>query len=219
MLIGPTLPPKNGGKPKKLVVFLHGYGADGANLIDIGGYWSDLLPDAEFISPNGIEDCEMGIGYQWFGLKDFSPFNIRAGLDRVIPSVVQQLKIWLQERNLTPADLALVGFSQGTMVALDVAFQLSGISAIVGYSGAFYPPIAEQIKPPLPSVCLIHGDMDMVVPYLALIEAQRNLQKCGIQPQTHTLHGLGHSIDMDGLKIGGKFLVESLSRTDSVILA
>lgn len=219
MLTGPSLSPKSGKKPGQLIVFLHGYGADGANLIDIGEYWSDLLPDAEFIAPNAIEPCEMGIGYQWFGLKDFSPFNIRAGLDRVTPLVVKQLKVWLHERQLAPADLCLVGFSQGTMLALDIMFHLPGIKAIVGYSGAFYPPVAKQVKAPVPKVCLIHGDMDMVVPYMAFLEAQKNLQEYGIIPVTHTSHGLGHSIDIDGLRVGGQFLVEGLVTTDSVILA
>jgi phospholipase/carboxylesterase len=218
MLVGPTVSPRSGEKPKQLVVFLHGYGANGANLIDIADYWTDLLPTAEFIAPDALEPCEMGFGYQWFGLQDFSPFNIRAGLDRATPLIVKQLKIWLHERNLTPAELCLVGFSQGAMMALDIMFHLQGIKAVVGYSGAFYPPIGNLLKTPYPHVFLGHGDMDTVVPYLAFIEAVKNLQKFSITPVTYTSHGLGHSIDGEGLKRGGQFLVESLSATDSVIL-
>lgn len=219
MLVGPSLLPNTGKKPNQLVVFLHGYGADGANLIDIGEHWSAALPDAEFIAPNGIEPCEMGMGYQWFGLNDFSPFNVRAGLDRATPQVVKYLKICLHERNLTTNDLHLVGFSQGTMLALDVMFHLTGIRSVLGYSGAFYPPAAQQLKEPYPRICLIHGDMDMVVPYMAFTEAQKSLGKFGVTPKVHTCRGLGHSIDVAGLKLGQQFLVESLSSTDSVILA
>jgi phospholipase/carboxylesterase len=218
MLFGPNLPPKNGGKPRQLVVLLHGYGADGANLIEMGEVWADLLPEAEFIAPNGIEPCELGIGYQWFGLQDFSPFNVRAGLDRVTPIIAKQLHLWLHERGLSSTDLCLVGFSQGTMLALDLLFHLPSIKAIVGYSGAFYPPVAGQVKQPLPSVCLIHGDMDPLVPYLAFQEAQKNLKKYGITPVTHPCRGLGHAIDEKGLNWGVQFLVEKVSASDSVIL-
>lgn len=211
MWVGPSLPSKNGRKPEQLVVFLHGYGADGANLIDIGEFWADALPSAEFMAPNGIEPCEMGFGYQWFGLKDFSPFNIRAGLDRITPIAAKYLKIMLHERGLSVLDLCLVGFSQGTMLALDLMFHLPEIKAVLGYSGAFYPPVGGHLLEPHPHVCLIHGDMDTVVPYVACIEAEKNLKKFGLTPTVHVSHGLGHSIDMDGLKKGGKFLVESLA--------
>lgn len=219
MLSGPSIPPKSGGQPKQLVVILHGYGADGENLIDLGQYWSDQMPDAEFVAPNGIEPCEMGIGYQWFGLKDFTPFNVRAGLDRVTPVVAKWIKAELHKRSLPIEALSLVGFSQGTMLSLDLMFHLNGVKNVLGYSGAFYPPVAKTLTEPRPNVMLIHGDMDMVVPYLAFNEALKNLCHYSLNPEKLTCSGLGHSIDMQGLQAGGQFLKNGYAQADSVIIA
>jgi phospholipase/carboxylesterase len=204
--------------PRQLVVFLHGYGADGANLIEIGEVWSELLPQAEFVSPNAPFRCEINpFGYQWFGLKDFSPFNIRAGLDQITPKVATYLKTLLSERSLSTADLALVGFSQGTMLALDLMFYLKGIQSVVGYSGAFYPPVAKQMEDPKPNVLLVHGDADMVVPFPAMAEAVRQLELFSISPYTEVCRGLGHGIDDQGLAAGGQFLFAKFQQSSSVI--
>lgn len=219
MLTGPRILPKSGVQPKQLVVILHGYGADGENLIDLGQYWSDILPDAEFIAPNGLDPCEMGIGYQWFGLKDFTPFNIRAGLDRATPKVAEWIKSELQARSLSPEALSLVGFSQGTMLSLDLMFHIPKVRNILGYSGAFYPPVAKVLSDPLPNVMLVHGDMDMVVPYMALNEALKNLCQYGLAPRELTCRGLGHSIDVQGLQAGAEFLKDGYDSLDTVIMA
>ncbi|MBX3487445.1 MAG: hypothetical protein KF798_06055 [Candidatus Paracaedibacteraceae bacterium] len=219
MLSGPSIPPENGGQTRQLVVILHGYGADGENLIDLGQSWSEMLPDAEFIAPNGIEPCEMGIGYQWFGLRDYAPFNIRAGLDRATPLVAKWIKAELQTRSLPLEALSLVGFSQGTMLSLDLMFHLQGIKNILGYSGAFYPPVAKTLSDPRPNVMLVHGDMDMVVPYLAFNEALKNLCHYNLNPESLTCSGLGHGIDMQGLQAGGHFLKNGYASADSVIIA
>lgn len=218
MLSGPQRLPQSKKSPKQLVVFLHGYGSNGENLIDIADHWVDRLPDAEFISPNGIEPSEISpLGYQWFGLRDFSPINMRGGLEKAAPIVANTIVDWLDERQLTAQNLALVGFSQGTMLALELMFHIPGIRSILGYSGAFYPPIAKLLPTPYPDVCLIHGDIDTAVPYEAFNEAQRHLLQFGIQPKCHTSHGIGHSIDMDGIRIGGEFLQDSFSTKDPVI--
>lgn len=219
MLSGPSIPPKSGGQPKQFVVILHGYGADGENLIDLGHYWSEVMPEAEFIAPNGIEPCEIGIGYQWFGLKDYTPFNIRAGLDRVTPLVAKWIKAELQARSLPLEALSLVGFSQGTMLSLDLMFHLHGVKNVLGYSGAFYPPVAKTLADPKPNVMLIHGDMDMVVPYMAFNEALKNLCHYDVDPESLTCSGLGHSIDMQGLQAGAQFLKNGYAKADSVIIA
>ncbi len=219
MLSGPSIPPKSGGQPRQLVVILHGYGADGENLVDLGQSWSEMLPDAEFVVPNGIEPCEMGIGYQWFGLRDYTPFNIRAGLDRTTPLVAKWIKAELQARSLPLEALSLVGFSQGTMLSLDLMFHLQGVKNILGYSGAFYPPVAKTLSDSRPNVMLVHGDMDMVVPYMAFNEALKNLCHYNLNPESLTCSGLGHSIDMQGLQAGGHFLKNGYASADSVIIA
>ncbi len=218
MLSGPRLLPKSGNSPQQLVVFLHGYGANGADLIDLGEYWSDLLPDAEFISPNAPQRCEVNpMGFQWFGIKDFSPFNIRAGLDQAQPILTNYLTQLLTERQLSPSQLVLIGFSQGTMLALNTLFSISGIRGVIGYSGAFYPPPAQLIAEPHPEVLLIHGDADMVVPYAAFTEALRQLSLFKIQAKSLTCPGLGHGIDTSGLKMGGEFLQQLFQKPSPVI--
>lgn len=218
MLTGPSILPLSGKAPKQLVVFLHGYGADGENLIDIARSWQDSLPDAEFIAPDAPNPCEINpLGRQWFGLVDFSPFNVRAGLDNVRPRVTRYLKGLLAERQLSLSNLVLVGFSQGTMLALDLMFSLPHLQGVIGYSGAFYPPIAETLQPPYPEVLLVHGAMDTIVPYTALGEAERQLKLFGVTPSTHTCPGLGHSINHTGITLGGQFLERVFNNSDAVI--
>lgn len=207
MLTGPHRLPESKMPCKQLIVFLHGYGANGDNLIDISDYWAKLLPDAEFIAPNGLEPSEISpFGYQWFGLHNFTVFNIRGGLEKAAPLVAKTLLKWLSDRGLKPENLALVGFSQGAMLALELMFHIPGIRTILGYSGAFYPPVAKLIAPPLPQVFLSHGDLDTVVPFPAFKEAVRQLSLFNIHPTTHISPGLGHSIDMEGIRLGGEFL-------------
>lgn len=210
--------PKSGKKPKQLVVFLHGYGSNGDDLIALGESWVDLLPDAEFISPNAPEACDINpVGYQWFGIRDFNPYNIRAGLDHARPLLIKYLKHLLEVREMNPSQLALVGFSQGTMMALDAIFALPGLRAVVGYSGTFYAPIAQSIPGDSPEVLLVHGDADMTVPYAAFSEAIRQLSLFGIHARDHTCPGLGHGIDTKGLAVGGEFLKEIFEKPDPVI--
>ena len=217
MLEGPRLKPQS-GRARKLVVLLHGYGATGDDLIELAYQWQELLPDAEFVAPHAPEICEVNpMGYQWFGLKDFNPFNIRAGLDRARPVLKKFLLNEINELGLMPSEMALVGFSQGTMMALDAMFSMAGMRSILGYSGAFYPPVGEKLDGAKPEVMLVHGDADMVVPYAALAEAKRQLGLFGIAPRMHTSKGIGHGIDEDGIKLGGEFLEETFNGTDDVI--
>ncbi len=198
---------------QKLVVILHGYGANGANLIDLAQEWAPQFPDTDFLAPNGPDVCEMNpFGFQWFGLKDFSPFNIRAGLDRVGPMMVGYLQSVLQERQLTPKDLVLVGFSQGSMLALDMIFALPGLRGVLAYSGAFYPPVAAESPSSPPAVLLIHGMMDTIVPFGALKETERQLKLFGVHSETHATPHLGHGIDEEGVRLGGQFLKKLFSK-------
>lgn len=210
MLSGPQRLPKSKNPPKELVVLLHGYGSNGDNLIDLAENWMDLLPDAEFISPNGLEPSEISpFGYQWFGLTSFDPFNIRSGLEKAGPIVANTLMRWLDDRRLSPKDLSLVGFSQGSILALELMFHIPGMRCVVGYSGAFYPPVAKLLPQPTPDVLLVHGDHDTVVPYPAFREAERQLKAFGVSPKMHTCKGLGHGIDWEGIDLGGKILQEA----------
>lgn len=214
-LNGPTVAPKSGGKAKQLVVFLHGYGSNGDDLISLAPFWADLLPDAEFISPNAPFPCAMNPfgGYQWFGLEDLNLANKLSGAQAAATILDATLDQALTERGLDESKLALVGFSQGTMMALHVGPRRAiAPAAIVGYSGALIAgellPAELKSKPP---VLLVHGMADPVVPFPAMGAAAAALQAAGLAVETVARPGLPHSIDQDGLTRGGRFLKEKLA--------
>jgi len=219
MLNGPRLLPLTGRKAKKLVVLFHGYGSNGEDLLSLAPYWSKTMPDVEFHAPNGLDACdEFGFGYQWFSLKEFTPISVRSGLDIVRPHLKKYLLEALATRSLTPMDLILVGFSQGCWVALDMMYAIQNLCGVIGYSGGFYPSLETPLLEPHPAVLLIHGDLDTVVPYSYFLDSQAQLQKLGLDPQTLTCSGLGHSIDEEGLKSGGKFLADLLAKNSPLYI-
>ena len=208
-LTGPERPPRSGGPPKQLVVILHGWGADGANLIDLAEMFAQSLPDAHFIAPNAPQVCEVNpYGYQWFSLMDRTPQVLQSGVKQAADTLNRFLDSRQKAMQLGNAQTALIGFSQGTMLALQVGLRRTPpVSCIVGFSGAVIAPeaLAEEAvaKPP---VCLIHGQMDEVVPYQAMVNAAQALKEHGISVESHTRPLLGHSIDMDGMEAARRFL-------------
>ena len=123
-LSGPSRPPASGGKPKQLVILLHGLGADGSDLIGLAPYWAQLLPEAEFVSPNAPFPCDMGpFGHQWFSVQDRAPATVLAGVRAAAPILDAFIDDLLTERGLASGSLAIVGFSQGTMMSLFVALR------------------------------------------------------------------------------------------------
>src|SRR5208283_5197280 len=134
-LSGPSRPPAAGGKPGRLVILLHGLGADGNDLIGLAPYWARLLPDAEFLSPNAPFPCDMApYGYQWYSSQDRTPEAALAGVRAAAPILDAFIDNALSERGLDDSDLALVGFSQGTVMSLYVGFRRNkSLAGIVGY--------------------------------------------------------------------------------------
>ncbi len=212
-LEGPRLAPLS-GPARQLVVFLHGYGADGNDLIEIGRAWQQLLPHAAFASPHAPEPCgQAPVGRQWFALT-FRDDNERwTGVNKAAPLLNRFLDTELARHQLPRSALALVGFSQGTMMALHVGLRrVVAPAAIVGYSGRFVVPesgdlkaFAAEIKSH-PPMLLVHGDRDDLIPPQALFQATQGLAALGLSVEWHISPGVGHGIDAEGLRHGGEFL-------------
>ena len=212
-LDGPRLAPRS-GSARQLVVFLHGYGADGNDLIEIGRAWQQYLPQAAFASPHAPEPCgQAPVGRQWFGLTFRDPNERWRGVTQAAPDLERFLDAELLRHELPGTALALVGFSQGTMMALHVGLRRTvSPAAIVGYSGLLVLPpddnveaFAAQIKS-RPPVLLVHGDQDDLIPPQALFQATQGLSAIGVPVEWHLSAGVGHGIDAEGLRHGGEFL-------------
>ncbi len=213
-LSGPTQKPQSGGKAKQLVVLLHGYGSDGNDLIGLAPHWAPLIPDAEFVALNAPYPCEMApFGHQWFSLADDSQAARLAGVRAAAGMLNAFIDEALKARGLDDSKMALVGFSQGTMMSLYVApRRASAPAAVVGYSGALIGPqeLPKEIRS-RPAVLLIHGDADPVVPHSELAWAEKALSELGVPVTVETRPRLTHSIDERGLMLGGRFLAKAFS--------
>ena len=210
---GPRMTPGSGGAPKQLVVFLHGYGADGNDLMSLGQHWRSLLPNAAFVSPHAPEPCAGNPfgGRQWFGLTMSDPQERWRGVEKAGPSLNAYIDQELAAYGLGDDALALVGFSQGTMMALHIGLRRpKTMAAIVGFSGLLVEPnrLKADIKS-RPPVLLVHGERDEVIPVQALQQARIALAEAGVPVEWHISPGLPHGIDGDGLDIAGRFLVNA----------
>jgi len=213
-LDGPRLPPAAGGAARQLVVFLHGYGADGNDLIGLGREWARALPHAAFVSPHAPEPCGMSpMGRQWFSLTFREAGELERGIKHAAPSLNAFIDAELKKHNLGPRSLALVGFSQGAMLALGIGLtRKPAPAAIVGYSGALANAEALPIEPDAaPAILLVHGDMDEVIPVDAMHIAREQLAQAGLAVEWHLAEGIGHGIDAQGLQLGGAFLKQAFA--------
>ncbi|MDB5715149.1 MAG: phospholipase [Sphingomonadales bacterium] len=215
---GASLQPLSGALPRQIVLLLHGYGSNGADLISLAPTWQRALPEALFVAPNAPQRCGMGQGFQWWGLSAFTPQALAAGAVEAAPALDAFIDRKLDQYRLEEADLAIVGFSQGTMMALHVGLRRAKpVAAIVGYSGMLTgaATLKSQIvsKPP---VLLVHGSADPIVPVAALHAAEKELKHLGVEVTSHVSNGLGHSVDPDGIRLGGDFVLKGLRHKDDL---
>jgi len=204
-LDGPRLSPRSGGPARRLVVLLHGVGADGADLIGLAPALAEALPDAAFVAPDAPFPCDMApYGRQWFSLQDRSPARLEAGVRAVEPVLRAFLGSELSRLSLPASALALAGFSQGAMTALHTGLRMpESPAAILAYSGALLAPasLAAEIRG-RPPVLLVHGEADGVVPVRASRAAEGVLRAAGVPVESLYIPVLDHTIDAAGLEAG-----------------
>jgi phospholipase/carboxylesterase len=203
----------NTSNPTSLVILLHGYGANGEDLMALAHEWAPHLPGTVFVSPDAPNKCDMTpFGYQWFGLGDWSPLTLSRGARDIAPWINEFIDGQLKTYHLDDSHLVLAGFSQGTMMALYLALRRpKKIAGVLGYSGALICTEEwDQIRLQQPDICLIHGIADNVVPVAAHYHAAQMLQAKGLPFEGHVLSGLMHGINDYGLKIGREFLARVL---------
>lgn len=212
MLSGPSYPPFSGKPARQLVVFLHGLGADGQDLLSLAHEFAHTLPDSAFYAPNAPFPCDMApYGYQWFSLQEWTEEAMLNGAKQAAGPLTEFLQAELAHLHLTEKDLIVVGFSQGTMMALYTLLRWEKpVAGIIGYSGALIggAMLKDDIKS-RPPVALIHGTADMVVPFDALNHAGQHLKTVGVPVEMHTRPGVGHGIDPGGLDIAKTFLAKA----------
>jgi phospholipase/carboxylesterase len=200
-------------KPKSLVIMLHGLGADGKDLIGLSSYFAADMPDTAFVAPDAPFPCDVApVGYQWFSLKDTDPHALLQGVNAAAPIIDAFIDSQIDAFGVPANKIALLGFSQGTMVSLYTAPKReNGIAAVLGYSGALIGgELLEKTSKSKPAIHLVHGTDDQVVPFTVMDPAKEILETSGFDVETTICKGVGHSISEEGLAAGISFLKKHL---------
>jgi len=200
-------------KIKHLVVVLHGYGADGDDIIGVGNELDDFFPEVEFIAPTAPYICDNNQhGYQWFEIPSVNKY----ALNNEIKSSAMQLNNFIDNelniRNLTASDVSIVGFSQGGMMALYLGVTRSNKPlSIISFSGLMLQGVDIKKNIKAPSILMLHGEIDTVISNEYLTSSVNYFKNANIKIESHLIKGLGHGIDRTCISIGASFLNNKIS--------
>ena len=205
--------PLSKNKPRQVIILCHGYGGDGKDISTLAINWQRFLPDAIFLCPNAPEVCTVNPqGYQWF---DLTSEKEEAILEKSLIAE-EKLNTFLDQVfdnfQLEPTNLALVGFSQGSMMSIQVGLKKKEqINCIIGYSGKVINQkhLSNNINSK-PKIFLMHGANDTIVPPTHLLEAKEYLNKCGLKIKTKLFNNCEHRIPIEGSSLGLSFLRKNL---------
>lgn len=205
------------GETRSIVVFLHGYGANGADLLGLADVLGEHLPDTLFVAPDAPEVIPMmPTGLQWFPIPwidGSSEEEAERGLMAAAEDLNAFLDALMVDEDVLPEQVVLFGFSQGTMMALHVAPRREdSLAGIVAFSGRLLSPdLLKDEVVSRPPVLLVHGDQDDVVPPQSLPEAAEALQAAGWKDvYAHVMKGTAHGIAPDGLSVALAFMRDKL---------
>lgn len=205
------------GDTRSAVVFLHGYGANGADLLGLADPLADHLPDTLFVAPDAPENCAGSpFGYQWFPIPwidGSSEEESSRGMQQAAEDLIAFLDALMVDEDLLPEQVCLFGFSQGTMMSLHVAPRREDpVAGIVAFSGRLLEPelLADEVQSRMP-ILLVHGDQDDVVPVQSLPQAAEALQNASFTDvYAHVMKGTAHGIAPDGLSVALAFIRDQL---------
>ena len=205
------------GDTRSAVVFLHGYGANGADLLGLADPLADHLPDTLFVAPDAPENCAGSpFGYQWFPIPwidGSSEEESSRGMQQAVEDLNAFLDALMVDEDLLPEQVCLFGFSQGTMMSLHVAPRREDpVAGIVAFSGRLLEPelLADEVQSRMP-ILLVHGDQDDVVPVQSLPQAAEALQNAGFTDvYAHVMKGTAHGIAPDCLSVALAFIRDQL---------
>ncbi len=214
-LDGPRVQPATGGRARQLVIFCHGYGSNGQDLIGLAPFLAQALPEAAFVAPDAPEPVPgfPGSAFQWFGLANMDPQRLAQGVQSAAPGLDAFIDAELIRHNLPASACALVGFSQGTMMALHVGpRRRDALGAVVGFSGLLAAPerLPAEIRS-RPPILLTHGDRDDRVPPQMLFAALAALADVQAPAIWRLCPGEGHTIPQEALALAAEVLHDAFA--------
>lgn len=204
--------PAQSVKAEWLVVFLHGYGSSGADLMSFADYWQPSMPDVAFVAPDGPTATKDG-GFQWIGKRPAGDPRLYDDAIAAAPQLHAFIDAELAHASLNASRLALVGFSQGTVMALHLGLRRTVTpAAVLGYSGGLVG--ADKLKDEIvskPPVMLVHGEQDALAPLYGMMTSVKALSEAGVTCQGVPIPGLGHAVDANALIYGARFLLSAFA--------